>query len=403
MSPPFSWSSWLAPLTSITHLSIETLLLTLLPIMLYGALTRRVAVWLRAAVLTALVGLGCAAVFLHPDYAWRLASTSIGLSYYLLMVLCVYALQPTWRSRGIGRDVLLISMLGAFVVFPAFVFRRVDSVTMLGVGWNIMLASYSYCTDAGSERSRPPLKSALFFLMVDPSLVYPQRAHPAPTHARRGLGRVALGVLSIVFGHTLVAPATLGFMEGVSGMVEAGALATLVKLVLLGAAAAFSLYFVRAGFADAQLGLLSMLGIACRESFLRPYLARSPLEFWRRWNLWVGEWARRYVFVPVSFSLRRKQRSWAVAWTRSSALGVTFLVMGAMHDVVLFAAQGQVTFPYLTMFMFSALAALLWELARSLASRVLGRRRVSSAWAGTCQRLMFAGYVVLMMRTLGAI
>ena len=48
---------------------------------------------------------------------------------------------------------------------------------------------------------------------------------------------------------------------------------------------AFQIYFDFSGYSDMALGLARMLGIELPWNFDRPYRARSPREFWRRWHV----------------------------------------------------------------------------------------------------------------------
>ena len=59
------------------------------------------------------------------------------------------------------------------------------------------------------------------------------------------------------------------------------------------------------GYSDIAIGIGQMLGYRCVENFDRPYLARSPSEFWRRWHISLSTWLRDYVFLPVFYPLQR--------------------------------------------------------------------------------------------------
>jgi alginate O-acetyltransferase complex protein AlgI len=53
------------------------------------------------------------------------------------------------------------------------------------------------------------------------------------------------------------------------------------------------------GYSDMAIGFARMLGVQVPENFNWPYLARSPLTFWRRWHMSLSTWIRDYVYIPL--------------------------------------------------------------------------------------------------------
>ena len=68
-----------------------------------------------------------------------------------------------------------------------------------------------------------------------------------------------------------------------------------------GVAYAAQLYADFSGYTDMAIGAGLMLGYALPRNFNLPYLARSPVEFWKRWHITLSEWLRDYLFYPLSF------------------------------------------------------------------------------------------------------
>ena len=66
------------------------------------------------------------------------------------------------------------------------------------------------------------------------------------------------------------------------------------------------------------------MGIELTENFDHPYLARSPSDFWRRWNISLSTWFRDYVYIPLGGS-----RATGGLWARN--ILVTFLLSGFWH------------------------------------------------------------------------
>jgi D-alanyl-lipoteichoic acid acyltransferase DltB (MBOAT superfamily) len=59
------------------------------------------------------------------------------------------------------------------------------------------------------------------------------------------------------------------------------------------------LYLKFAGFSDIAIGFGAMLGFEIVENFDRPFVARTIVDFWRRWHRSLSDWCRDYVYLPV--------------------------------------------------------------------------------------------------------
>ncbi len=113
---------------------------------------------------------------------------------------------------------------------------------------------------------------------------------------------------------------------------------------------ALRLFFDFSGYTDIAIGLGVLFGIRLPENFIRPYFATNITAFWQRWHITLSDWARFYVFSPLSRSLlRRKPRpskALIIFLSQMSTMlviglwhGVTwnFIIWGAWHGVALFA------------------------------------------------------------------
>lgn len=94
-----------------------------------------------------------------------------------------------------------------------------------------------------------------------------------------------------------------------------------------------------AGYTLIARGCSCWLGIDLSVNFRRPYLARDPAEFWRRWHITLSDWFRNYLFTPLAlFSARR----FSPAWAQAVPIWVTFVMIGIWHgagwNFVLFGA-----------------------------------------------------------------
>jgi alginate O-acetyltransferase complex protein AlgI len=96
---------------------------------------------------------------------------------------------------------------------------------------------------------------------------------------------------------------------------------------------ALRLFFDFSGYTDIAIGLGILFGIKLPENFKRPYLATNITKFWQSWHITLSNWARFYVFSPLSRSLlRRKPRPSTTLIVFVSQLA-TMIVIGLWHGV----------------------------------------------------------------------
>jgi len=87
---------------------------------------------------------------------------------------------------------------------------------------------------------------------------------------------------------------------------------------------AIQIYADFSAYTDIARGTSRWLGFELTENFDHPYLARSPADFWRRWNISLSTWFRDYVYIPLGGS-----RGGTWMWVRNVL--VTFLLSGLWH------------------------------------------------------------------------
>lgn len=58
-------------------------------------------------------------------------------------------------------------------------------------------------------------------------------------------------------------------------------------------------YFDFSAYSEIALGIALMMGIQLTRNFNFPFLASSPIEFWRRWHISLMTWFHDYVFMPI--------------------------------------------------------------------------------------------------------
>ncbi len=78
------------------------------------------------------------------------------------------------------------------------------------------------------------------------------------------------------------------------------------------------------GYTDVARGSARLLGLELPENFDRPYRARNPAEFWRRWHMTLSSWLRDYLYFPLGGS---RVAPWRAYWN----LWITMFLIGLWH------------------------------------------------------------------------
>lgn len=98
------------------------------------------------------------------------------------------------------------------------------------------------------------------------------------------------------------------------------------------------------GCMDIVLGTAELFGIRLPENFNNPFFSRTSKEFWQRWHITLGSWAKDYVLYPLLKSrgmikfgkFTRKCFGKKAGKYLASAVGMLclWLVMGIWHGAV---------------------------------------------------------------------
>lgn len=97
------------------------------------------------------------------------------------------------------------------------------------------------------------------------------------------------------------------------------------------------IYFDFAGYSCIAAGAARALGYQIDMNFLRPYMAVSIKDFWRRWHISLSSWLRDYIYIPLGGNRRSVFRKYVNLFFTFLVSGVwhgaglTFLFWGALH------------------------------------------------------------------------
>jgi hypothetical protein len=307
--------------------------------------------------------------------AWWLGASSTlvviaGAAAYYLVASVGLSRLGRWLSSGeLSRPGMFAVGFFVCLVLPGALLPGIGMTVYLVVGWDLMLSSYSYNVETSFEGARrPPLVEALFFLLVNPTLVYTVRGkRVSDGGGLSGLGRAAGGAL-LVLGNIAVTEAVVGYLRQ-----RRASTSSPVELMLLGAAfggARFlELYGAHSALASLQIGLMRHIGWTVPERYRYPAAATSPMDFWRRWNTYVRIWLEAYVFLPLA---RRIARTTHRRWGAVAAAAATLVASGLLHVAFVFAGRQSFAGTSLNLFVAAGIAIAAWELTGGVVRAVRG-------------------------------
>ena len=236
-------------------------------------------------------------------------------------------------------------MLGFFKYFDFFIDNAQTALSMLGlhpglpalrivlpVGisfYTFQAMSYTVDVYRGELRARRSLLDVAVFISFFPHLVAGpiQRASfllpQVETPRQFSTERAASGLSLMVWGYfkKLVIADNVGVIANKVFAIGDPSFEILWAGVF---AFAIQIYADFSAYTDIARGSSRWLGFELTENFDHPYLARSPSDFWRRWNISLSTWFRDYVYIPLGGS-----RATGARWVRNVL--VTFVLSGLWH------------------------------------------------------------------------
>ena len=332
-------ASFLAAVASGGPAALVILLVRSAPFALHACVTRRLS-WRRRSLVVGAVGaIAVVAARLAPG-SWAVIAAAPLVALYLVAgSFLVYGLAGWLPGHWIRGGAVLVQAALWFVVLPAALVTHPVVVATIAIGWDIMLSAHSFAVDTAARDPRPSFADCLFFLLVNPAVIYVERgvqvdgARPAV----RGVARVLAGTVVMV-GRDL-ALVWIGTTPWLFPHAGAPFLSQYVRFCVTQAVLFLGLYCAHAGLANVQIGWMAVIGYRIPERYHFPFLARDPQDFWRRWNIWVSRWAGRYLYVPLA-------RAWGARSARRSAglalaVVATFVGIGVLHDLAVYAFRLQ--------------------------------------------------------------
>jgi alginate O-acetyltransferase complex protein AlgI len=280
--------------------------------------------------------------YIHPWFLILIA-TSTTIDYVAARGMETW---PQYRKRFLALSVISnFGLLGFFKYFNFFVGNAEALLRSVGLSatgpmlriilpvgisfYTFQAMSYTIDVYKGELRARRSLLDLAVFISFFPHLVagpiqratflLPQVEAPrrfSTEKARSGFVLICWG-----FFKKLVIADNVGVLAN-----KVFALADPTFYILWAGVLAFAvqIYADFSAYTDIARGTSRWLGFELTENFNHPYFARSPADFWRRWNISLSTWFRDYVYIPLGGS-----RGGRWLWARNVL--VTFLLSGLWH------------------------------------------------------------------------
>jgi D-alanyl-lipoteichoic acid acyltransferase DltB (MBOAT superfamily) len=263
--------------------------------------------------------------------------------------------RKRWLIFGLTANVVL---LGAFKYTP-FLAEILAGIT----GWKIKVSAIAlplgisfftiqqimYLVDCYEEvvRPAPALDHAVlisFFPYVTAGPIVrsgkllPQldSARPASDRLPSALVLFVIGLAKkVILAETFGQVADAGFTNvPVLGVAEGIATAL---------AFTFQLYFDFSGYSDMAVAVGRMLGLALPENFDSPLIAKTVIDFWKRWHITLSNFITTYLYTPMAQAVMplKFHKAMIITVVAMTIAGLwhgaawTFVVFGALHGLAM--------------------------------------------------------------------
>jgi hypothetical protein len=194
---------WLEEAARNGTYALEIAVFRAVPFLAVVLIGRRSKAWSKLSWTAAFLSSLVACVALDEEYIVSLSGLALVYLYFFFAALAFYyALWPSALSNRIKKESLLLSLVALFWIIPSKVFEKSAPDEAVVLGFNVLLSSYSIYLDGSQGGKRPSLSASLFFLLVNPVLVFTHRGRKAEGSRGRlqGAARVLLGVCTIFAG-----------------------------------------------------------------------------------------------------------------------------------------------------------------------------------------------------------
>ncbi len=273
----------------------------------------------------------------QPQYLWLIALIVV-INYCSALIIAISS-----KPKFLLVVAILLNLLGLlYFKYSVFAVETFNSLTgsdiplkevvlPLGISF-YTFKGISYIADVYTKKY-PPEKNffkLLLYIMIFPQIMsgpidsYDKLAPSMQNHCIN-IDSFAIGIKRFILGisQKMIIANTLGAVVDNIWSSGAGSIAT--STAWLGSIAyTLQIYFDFAGYSNMAIGIGKMLGFEFSENFDLPYTAKSIAEFWRRWHITLGEWFKKYIYIPLGGNRKSVARGYI-------NLSIVFLLTGIWH------------------------------------------------------------------------
>ena len=254
------------------------------------------------------------AVVLAIEVAWVYALTRLARAPGSRLLLTCAVLPPAlgllyYKYLGFVVRTLIGAGISADETFSLF------KATLLPAGisfFTFNLISFAIDRYRGEIPAMPPFRRFALFIMFFPHLVAgpilryrdvaERLARLKEFTLKNGEAATAIGYICLGLAAKVLVADTLGRI--IDPMAHAPGALPPAGAAYVMFAYSFQIYFDFYGYSLVAIGLALLFGIRFPRNFARPYEARNPRDFWRRWHMTLSYWIRDYLYLPLGGNAR---------------------------------------------------------------------------------------------------
>lgn len=352
----FLSSNWLAGLLAWTFALV---MYGSLPAILYSVFSRNINLSFKLGVSCLFFVLILFIALVRANYIINLLYLTGGLIYFYIVSCGIHWFANNSSCLRLTRSTI-ISLCALFnLLLPCLILPTAEANQIRLFGFEMMLSSYSYIVEISKGRKRSSKSEALFFLLVNPTIVLHESGAKICKEKfdLRAVARLLVGAVTLA--------ASVFIAESYSILLDTDFLARLPNYLFSAnrfiaefIALLTTTYFIHSGSASVQIAWMQLLGWQIPERYNWPIFATSPMAFWRRWNIYIGSWLKRYIFTTTTLYWRRTYRNIPPLVTQGGTLIGTFVVCGFLHDFGKYVANFNLSIASTLAFFISGLIVL---------------------------------------------
>lgn len=308
----------------------------------------------------------CASYFFY----WVSSSYCVAILLFTTLITFYCGAEIDRRSNQTAKKTLLafslvgtLSILGSFKYFNftadilsrsagllGFNFKDPDLYIILPVGISFYtFQALTYVIDIYRGKLKPSESFYEYALYVS---FFPQLVAGPIVRAKQFLPQLKVNPLitavNLKFGITLI---IWGLVKKVVIADNIGPLADRVfsspldysSPYIIAAAMLFGIqiYCDFSGYCDIAIGSAKILGFTLPHNFDKPYLAQSPKDFWKKWNITLSEFIRDYLYIPLGGNRKGELRTYINLMITMLICGLwhgaawNFIIWGGYHGILL--------------------------------------------------------------------